>query len=177
MQINHRMKSVLKATLITSVALLTISCSILSFGSSDPVALKLPREIDTGTWQIEKLGDTPPLYHINSEAFTNTGYYFTSIQDCRQSHSSSAEVTTRQLLVGLSDIRIAKQRHVEINAQPVLFSELEARLDSQPLRIACYSIKDQSCVTDMVLWGDQSNELPEDELHSFVGTVLQSIVK
>ncbi len=146
------------ALLVTCMAfaISLTSCSIFFSDSSDPQHLSLSVASDQN-WSIESIQENPALYRLTSRELDSTdSYYLTSIKDCSFNKPISTQVTTRQLLVGLTNIHIRHQEKLELGQTPLLISILEADLDSEPLLMACYTVQQGNCITDVVVWSAET---------------------
>lgn len=76
----------------------------------------------------------------------------TAIKDCENKKSRSALVSTRQLLVGMKDIKIVSQNEISLNDTHALRTHVRARLENHALDLLTYTVPDQSCLFDFVLW-------------------------
>ena len=163
----------------TAYILALCSCSI-----SNPIkanSLVLPKgPLDSqSSYYLEEIDQDPYLYKIidHSGNAQTPPSFVTAVKQCGGvGRTTSTTATTRQLLVGLSDISIKRQAPLVVAQNKVLFSLLQARLDNKDLTVLSFSSRDDHCVTDLVAWNQTKYNDPlikyltsanEDQLSSW----------
>lgn len=129
----------------TSVVLALASCSLFSSPSSTSLHL---HEIDGAGWK--EVQSSPYVYEIANGDSGST--FMTAIKDCDQKKSLTPAVASRQLLVGLKDIRIEIQEQTTVADIPAVRTQVRARLEDQSLDLLTYTVPHDTCVYDFVLW-------------------------
>lgn len=97
----------------------------------------------------------------------------TAIKECEQKKIPSPLVATRQLLVGLKDIRIESQENTTVADRPALRTQVKARLEEHPLDLLTYTLSYDNCVYDFVLWRSAPGT-GQDSAHTLDGDNLFS---
>lgn len=154
--------------LVVSGLFLT-SCSI--FRGSSSTSLPLPVLETQSSLSFERITQNSNLYQLLDDQ-RPIGIFLTSIQDCSFEKPTPSAVTTRQLLVGLTEIKLEKQEKIHFGDMAALRSIITAKLDTNLLRIVCFTVQKESCITDLVLWstldGEQRHAAPfEAKLNQF----------
>lgn len=132
----------------TLLMLLCTSCSLFGGTHSDSLEIHSPRG---DSFQVTEIGSSPFVYRVASSSDSAPGY-ITAIRDCNQGKKSTEKATTRQILIGFDDLRIRRQEAVTIADHHGLASAVEATYDGTPIDLYFYSIKESTCVVDLVLW-------------------------
>jgi hypothetical protein len=78
--------------------------------------------------------------------------YATAIRSCGYPEKSSLRGTTRQIFVGLEKLRIIKQEPIEIAPHRLWAVEAEALSEGFPISVASYTLKQDKCFIDFILW-------------------------
>ena len=136
---------------ILTVFLLLQSCSIFRPSTSGSLALPQPRSGEENPLYLEVLPGSARVYRLRDSA--GAEMYLTAIRSCAVTKErTSAAATTRQLIVGLENLRILNQQPVRIAQQEVLVSSLQASLEQTPLKIECYTLRRGKCTLDLAAW-------------------------
>lgn len=94
--------------------------------------------------------------------------YSTALRTCG-GDKQSVRSATRQLLVGLKEIKIIEQRQLEISSFLPWYTLTEARSEGTPVRLASYTTKSpEGCILDLAVWSvaidsDKGRSLSADE--------------
>ena len=129
----------------TSILFALSSCALFSGPSSTSLPLQ---NADTAGWK--ELQTSPYVYEISNGSSGST--FLTAIKECEQKKQISPLVATRQLLVGLKEIRIESQETTTVAKIPTLRTQVRARLEDRPLDLLTYTLSHERCVYDFVLW-------------------------
>lgn len=178
-QLRGQLQRLLRTGLISGVALLVSSCSLL--GNTTVESVTLPANPSLEQISFEQISSSPNLYRKRGTSINGEySVYMTAIKQCEVAEALSSIATTRQLLVGLRDIKVERQESTHLAGNRALLSVLDATLDGVPLKIALYTLRDQDCVTDYVIWLSEQDKkslkaLFERELPTFT-PFLMSIV-
>lgn len=148
------------AKLFCCTALLLSSCSITSTDKPKSIS----SEPKAPSWAIETISENPYVYRISQEAMPTSFYFYTVIENCSPKLSPAKAVSTRQLLVGLSNIRVGQQLDLEIANQHFLRSQIQADLEQQHLQLVVYTAQSENCLSDYAFWWRESGQQVQDIL-------------
>ena len=84
--------------------------------------------------------------------------YATALRSCGYPEKSSLRGTTRQIFVGLENLRILKQEPVEFSPHRLWAVDATAQSEGIPIHVAAYTLKQNDCFVDFVLWTPLSVE-------------------
>lgn len=102
-------------------------------------------------FELEPLQSSDRVYRLLNP--DGLDLYLTAIRDCGTAREHvSAAATTRQLIVGLKNLRIMHQEPRSVAGNVMLVSSLKAELEDTPLRIECYTLRRGECTFDLVGW-------------------------
>lgn len=112
-------------------------------------------------------GPTVPNSVINCQ--TDAGPLFATIlEDCSIPEKFTFQATTRQLLVGMSDMAIISQTPVTAGAKNQLHSVVKGAIDAAPVLLSFFTSRRNGCVTDLVMWkGIPQGEVAPDVVAQF----------
>lgn len=115
---------------------------------------------------------TPPAVYACT---TNQDTVFaTIVKDCSIPEKLTFQTTTRQLLVGLIDLKVISQGPMQYGDLRVLQTVATGTLDAQPVMMAALTFRKNGCVTDLVLWQDSgSDDIQTETLDSFTASASQ----
>ena len=163
----------------TASILMLTACSI--FGNSSGITIPIStRQLSTmPDWKVESIDSELDLYRVISSTpdIVDSGSYMTALSQCGLGRTASAIATTRQLLVGLKEIKLERNDSVLLEGTKVFFTLFNAKLDQHDLNVACFSVRNENCVQDLILWNDikSRNSMVQllgqaslEELHSFI---------
>ena len=106
------------------------------------------------------------LYKCDSEVGT---VFFTTLKDCSIPEKFTFQATTRQLLVGVMDLKVDQQDPVQFGSTKALRSVVYGTMDADPFLMSIFTFheKDKNCVTDLALWKGRSAKKPskDETLH------------
>ncbi len=123
-------------------------------GSTAPTPTLLPLTNET-------LSSTPGCYHVSSERAglpvstceTPHGSLFvTAMQQCGVPDKFSYQATTRQLLVGFTNLELLSQAPVPIGDTKALRSTFRGMIDAETILGATFTHRSDDCITDLVVW-------------------------
>lgn len=152
--LHHRLPS---GSPVVATAALFLSLGFLSAcsgsGSGNSVTLPLPGAALVASSGCTKLSDTDgaKVYQCKDDASENP-LFVTVLRDCSISEKFSHRATTRQLLVGFSHLKVLNQEPVALGEQKVLRSVVAGILDVEPVYVSTFTLRNGSCVTDLVIW-------------------------
>lgn len=131
------------------------SLSLTAYDLSDSLKKALP-ETWPENWQIEQIDDEPFLYKIKvtdpDDKFNPA--YALLLKECGVGKNASATATTRQLLVGLKDIKILRSENFNYNDERIFYKESTAGLDGHDIMLSSFTLRREKCVFDTVIWSD-----------------------
>jgi hypothetical protein len=141
-------------------------CSVTNPSTSESIPLS--KEAISASYQCTRLKETgdAQVYSClewsehggaRSEPTTNDPLFVTVLRDCSISEKFSHQATTRQLLIGFTDLKILSQEPIDMGPEKVLRSVVSGTLDVDPVYVSTFTLKRGSCVTDLVMW-KQSDE-------------------
>lgn len=137
-----------KTILLVVVPFSLTSCSIFSGNKIDSLPVS---PIDGVT--LSEVSEDPFLYKLAvTDGDNSRDLFLTRIQECGVKDSTPSVATTRQLLVGFSNIDLRSQDYVPLNGRNILRSNLSAKLDDKPVSLTCYTVRDSGCVQDVLFW-------------------------
>lgn len=112
-------------------------------------------------------GPTVPNSVITCE--TEAGALFATIlEDCSIPEKFTFQATTRQLLVGMTDMSIVSQTAVSAGATKQLHSVVKGAIDAAPVLLSFFTSRRDGCVTDLVMWkGVPQGEVAPEVLTQF----------
>lgn len=162
------------AALVSTFSLLTSGCS--SSGSHSSESVPLPPSALAVNDQCALLEDSvgggsesAQVYRckdVGGDTTEKEPFFVTVLRDCTISEKFSHRATTRQLLVGFSQLKVLNQEPIEVGPEKVLRSVVSGVLDVDPVFISTFTLRRGSCVTDLVMW-KQSDEAK----NAIVGTL------
>lgn len=109
----------------------------------------------------EMLSSARGCRHISSEGAelpvsvceTPHGSLFvTAMQQCGVPDKFSYQATTRQLLVGITNLEFVNQTPVPIGDRKVLRSTFRGMIDAEKILGATFTHRSDGCITDLVVW-------------------------
>ena len=162
-------RSAFYTTRILVISCLFSGCSFFSSGNKAE-SLQLPaynmaesmRENGTfpASWEIEQLDSSPYLYkiEINNDSQEHDPAYAVLLKECGIGKNASANATTRELLVGLRDLDIIREDKFTYGDSRVFFKYSSATLDDNKIKLATFSVREDDCVFDSVIWSDESRD-------------------
>jgi len=136
-----------KIILCTGILLLPGACALTSGKGAASMSL-----MPSPHFAFARINEDPPVYR-QSRGETPP-LFLTAIRDCSLSKHSSAIAAARQLLVGLEKIRIIKKSTILLAGKQIIRTAVLAKLDGKPLELLTYTLKQDACVQDYVLWRD-----------------------
>lgn len=146
--------AVLSACALTkdsAVETLSLPADQLSIALSDAAGQRWP-----AGWQVEQIDNNPYLYKIRpgKSSFEHGPAFATAIKDCDAPKSAGADATTRQLLVGMTDIEILHEEDFAYDNNRIFYKQIAAVLDDTPLKLLTFTARNGRCVQDAVIWSD-----------------------
>jgi hypothetical protein len=95
--------------------------------------------------------------------------FVATLKDCSIPEKFSFQATTRQLLVGLTGMRVVKQEPVPVGSVNMLQSVITGAIDADPVLMSTFTYRKKNCVTDIVLWQGAAspNELSNEQVSAF----------
>lgn len=156
--------SVARVLSIVAVILVT-GCSGSRSGNS--VTLPLPGAALIASNGCSEISDSDgaKVYQCTDDA-SEGPLFVTVVRDCSISEKFSHRATTRQLLVGFSNLKVLNQEPVDLGEQKVLRSVVAGILDVDPVYVSTFTLRSGSCVTDLVMWTKS-----EEATRATVGTL------
>ena len=146
---------------------LTILAGCSSFNTKKVESLSLPaykladslkyQDIEwPQNWDIKKIDEDPFIYQIRvaeeDEFFLPA--YATALKECKLKKSADSASTTRQLMVGLKNIKILREENFLYADKRVFFKHFAAELDEHSLHLLSFSARENDCVFDTVIWSN-----------------------
>lgn len=143
---------------------LTVTCSIGCFvvPDSDPTE-SIPFSTEptsAANCVVSSLSSRPFVYRCTVTVpgtDTPSDLFATIVRDCSIPEKFTTQATTRQLLIGLTDITVVKQSGVDIATHRALLSLVRAQLDATPVALATITRREQvtsgvACISDLIVW-------------------------
>jgi hypothetical protein len=145
-----------------SFLVLTMLCAAVWGCSSSPSPVTVPIEqtaLKSGDCQRLASAAKPSVVY---SCKGDTGPVFVAtLKDCSIPEKLSFQATTRQLLVGLTGMKVVKQEPVPVGSVNMLQSVVTGAIDADPVMMSTFTYRDKSCVNDIILWqGMQSAQEP-----------------
>ena len=145
--------------------MLLVSCSAIygCGGSRAPAPKPLPMTDET-------LSSVPGCRHVSSEHAGATvsacdtpdgALFVTAMQQCGVPDKFSYQATTRQLLVGITNLEFVNQSPVAFGDSKALRSTFRGVIDAETILGATFTHRIDDCITDLVVW-----KLTSSPLHS-----------
>jgi hypothetical protein len=146
--------------------LLVSGCSVLP-AEDTTKSLDLPEGAIEGVPECrstDHLSTTPSVYKCQTD---REPVYFTSLRDCSLPEKFSHQATTRQLLIGVTNLHMVRQEPVLIGNMKALHSLVDGVIDVDPVILSTFTFRKGNCVTDLVVWRvlpiqDQPTEQSDD---------------
>lgn len=112
------------------------------------------------------------LYKCDSEVGT---VFVTTLKDCSIPEKFTFQATTRQLLVGVMDLKVDQQDPVQFGSTKALRSVVYGTMDADPFLMSIFTFheKDKNCITDLALWKGRTVEKPSKDETLHFGNVTQ----
>ena len=148
----------LPRTLLAFFAAVTVtSCSLQAANTSEsfPLAPTTLTQIPDCSAVAEQRN--PTIYRC---AGASAPMFVTVVKDCGVSEKFSHRATTRQLLVGITNLKVLNQEAVNLGSSKALRSVVEGTLDVDPILISTFTVRHDSCVTDLVVWQASLEKAP-----------------
>jgi hypothetical protein len=150
------------------ICLITLSgCSIFGNGqkaeSLSLAAYDMSDSLKSGvsanwpsSWEIEQIEKDPYLYKINIADLLDrfSPAYAMLLKECGVGKNASANATTRELLVGLKDIKIIREENFLYNDQRIFYKDSSATLDDHNIKLSTLTRRENDCVYDTIIWSD-----------------------
>lgn len=121
-----------------------------------------------------------------SGSTSNRGFV-TALRSCGHNEKDSLRGTTRQIFVGLEQVRITHQEAADFPPRTLWHVEADAESEGLPIQVSTYTLKEDRCFVDFVLWvvapqGKNISSETEQELadmrtqfHDLVGETLSQL--
>lgn len=103
---------------------------------------------------------TPVVYKCQVDG---TQIFVTTLKDCSIPEKFTFQTTTRQLFVGLLDLKVMRQESVQFGSTRALQTVVSGTLDAEPVLMSAFTFRRDNCVTDIVLWQGLSSAHPSPE--------------
>lgn len=103
---------------------------------------------------------TPVVYRCQTDGAT---VFATTLKDCSIPEKFTFQTTTRQLFVGLLDLKVVSQSPVQFGAMRALQTVATGVLDAEPVLVSTCTFRKHDCVTDIVLWRGADGTHPTTE--------------
>ena len=174
------MYSVLRCRASTSflvMLLSTMGCGSSPLGGPIPVDIPIAEDSlsDAGPCHsTEEISSEPYVYRCDTKA---GALFVATFKDCSVSEKFSFQATTRQLFVGVTGLTIISQEPVSFGPHKVLQTVVTGTLDAQPLAVSTFTLREQGCVNDVVVWKAEDKPLKAGELSRSFSALSQSIAK
>jgi hypothetical protein len=139
------------APMVLLITTLAVGCSSGS-RETPPAALELPSTSLSDTKECSSVDSVKGASHVRRCTTPTGDVFLTEMRDCTIPEKFSYQATTRQLLVGLTDLTAIKQQAVELGARKVLRSLFSATLDADKVLVATFTFREGRCVTDLICW-------------------------
>ncbi len=95
---------------------------------------------------------------------SNSGPLFvTAVRQCGIPEKLSYQATTRQLLVGMTNLELLSQTPVSIADTKALRSTFRGVIDADTVLAATFTQREDDCITDLVVWKATSPSLSSSE--------------
>ena len=89
--------------------------------------------------------------------------FVTTVKDCSIPEKFTFQATTRQLLVGVVDLKVIRQEPIFFESLKSLHSLIHGTMDVDPFLMSIYTFHRNKCVTDLVVWKGSSREVPPEQ--------------
>jgi hypothetical protein len=103
--------------------------------------------------------------------------FVTTLKDCSIPEKFTFQATTRQLLVGVMDLKVENQQPVKFSEVKALHSVVSGTMDADPFLMSIFTFHEDTCVTDLVLWRGRSPEKPSTEDTSTFGNLTSKLAE
>jgi len=133
------------------IATVSLGCSSGS-RPAPPAIFELSSSTLSETKECSNVNTVRGASHVTRCTTPNGNIFLTEMRDCSIPEKFSYKATTRQLLVGLSDLTALKQQAVELGERKVLRSLFSATLDADKVFVATFTFREGDCVTDLICW-------------------------
>jgi hypothetical protein len=78
--------------------------------------------------------------------------FVTTMRQCGVPDKLSYQATTRQLLVGITNLELLNQAPVTLTSAKALRSIVRGMLDADHILVATFTRRSEDCITDIVIW-------------------------
>jgi len=78
--------------------------------------------------------------------------FLTALRACAIPEKLSYQATTRELLVGMTNIEVVRQEPVQLGSTKALHSVVSGMLDADPVRLSTFTLRKGDCITDLIMW-------------------------
>lgn len=143
------------------IILFAIGCSA---GRIDPTQPELLSSSDS--IKVTRLAGSPSVYQTDIPA--KAPIYATTIKECGINDQTPNQSLARELFVGFDNPRIIAQAGKSLSSKEFLFTCAQAQLDSEPVSISVYSLREDDCVTDILFWSAIAEPLPNEPIEQFI---------
>jgi hypothetical protein len=103
--------------------------------------------------------------------------YVTTLKDCSIPEKFTFQATTRQLLVGVMDLKVENQQPVQFSDVKALHSVVSGTMDADPFLMSIFTFHESTCITDLVLWRGRKPEKPSAEDTSNFGNLTSKLAE
>jgi hypothetical protein len=148
-RINSFLPSAVLTATVCVVVLSSLGCSVSITDSSRSLPLSSSALSRASSCQPVETMEEAIVYGCKEGGLD---VFLTVVQDCDVKEKFSHRATTRQLLVGLSSLRVLSQEAVPIGSGKALRSVVAGILDVDPIYLSTFTLRNGSCVTDVVVW-------------------------
>lgn len=139
-------------------------CALFGGGGSDLQRAKSYKVEAPSQWhRAEEKGESDRTYNLKS------GGVVTLTSSCNRGAGNSAEVLTRQLLIGARNVRYDKRQRIIIDGKDGLLSSIRATLDGVPFHLEIAVLPAVPCVFDFSMMNPRPiSEGDKSEFMDFV---------
>ena len=90
--------------------------------------------------------------------------FATILEDCAIPERYTFQATTRQLLVGMTNMSIISQTPLLSGSTKTLHSVVRGSIDAEPVLLSLFTSRKGGCVTDLVIWRGFANSEASNEV-------------
>jgi hypothetical protein len=101
--------------------------------------------------------------------------FVTTVRDCTIPEKFTFQATTRQLLVGVVDLKVILQEPAVFDSLKSLHSLVHGTMDVDPFLMSIFTFHQGACVTDLLVWQGSTRETPSGPESSTFSAVTLNI--
>jgi hypothetical protein len=148
-----------------SFLVLTMLPAVMLGCSSTPAPTTVPIEQTVlQSSECQAMSSSPKPSRVYSCKSDIGSVFVATLKDCSIPEKFSFKATTRQLLVGLTEMKVVKQEPVPATPTNMLQSVILGTIDADPVMMSTFTFREKDCVNDIIIWqGIKSSEEPSND--------------